>query len=296
MTLSCVYFKKTTNFVALNMVNHLPTDFMQQKLRLVCVLLLGTFFTANAQTARCVRDSSILKKPDTELLAPAPYTPESPVFNLNVACISTAYSQSVTVRVPESFTTSGITLPLTNASIATTGAVTNLPKGLSYVCDPPNCVFLAKTLGCILISGTPTAENAPGTFDLGINAKVQTALAPIDITFPGTLAPGSHYYLILRSLANCTSGTNNLSDRVASVRNMPNPFTGRTTIEVEAITGGDYVFSVFDLLGRTIEQRQLRLDTGNNRFDFEASKLPRGAYRYAISNAEGVVTRMMIVE
>jgi hypothetical protein len=254
---------------------------------LLATSTLGAFLSAQ----NCVRDSSLITT--GALLSPAPYTDPAPNYNLATACVNTPYVQSVTVNVPTSF--SGF--PITNVTIAATGAVTNLPAGINYTCNPPNCVFLAGTLGCILLTGTPTGTTpAPDTLDLGINATVNTPLAPIPVSFPGQLAPGSHYYLKYYTQAGCTSSAEELPGQIARVYNTPNPFGQQTTINVEALVNGDFFFQVFDLLGRSVYEESLRLNTGANQFTFDAGQLPNGAYFYAISNPQGKIMRKMIVQ
>ncbi len=255
---------------------------MKKTLLLLLCLLTGMAYV----NAQCMRDSSIYQT-DT-LLSPFTWTPDAPNYNLALACIGKPYSQSVTFNVPTEY--SGF--PLTNVSIATTGAVTNLPTGVSYVCDPPNCVFPANTLGCILISGTPTAANpAPDTLDLGIAVNVGTALGTFPLEFP---IGDQHYYLILQTAA-CIVGTNDLNGHIASVRNVPNPFSSMTQIEVGSYLAGDFRFEVFDMLGQRVYVEPIRLEEGINKFSFDAGYLANGSYIYSISNAEGKVSRLMAI-
>jgi hypothetical protein len=163
--------------------------------------LLALLFTASlhAQTTQCMRDSSLLMN-DTVFVSPRPYTASYQVYALAPACINQPYTQSVTIKVPATFTYLGTPIPLTSASIATSGAVTGLPTGISYTCDPPSCVFNANTLGCILLSGTPNnPAQAPDTTDLIINASVQAFGTGIPIQFPGPIAPGNYYFVLAQA-------------------------------------------------------------------------------------------------
>ncbi len=251
------------------------------------LLLLLCLSTGMAYlNAQCMRDSSIYQT-DT-LLSPDTYTDAFPNYNLALACIGHPYTQSVTFNVPAQY--SGF--PLTSVSIAGTGAVTNLPVGVSYACDPPSCTFLANTLGCVLISGTPDASNtAPDTLDLGISVNVNTALGSLPLEFP---LGDQHYYLILQT-AECMVNTNELNGTIASVRNVPNPFSSLTQIEVGSYQAGDFHFEVFDLLGQRVYAEPIHLEEGVNKFSFDAGYLSNGTYFYTISNSAGKVSRMMAI-
>ena len=155
---------------------------MIKTLPLLCALLCA--ISISAQAPLCVRDSVIVGT--DSLLWPLPYTDAAPNFNLNEACIDHPYNQSVTVNVPTEYTG----FPISTVSIATTGAISNLPIGVTYACNPPNCVFAAGSLGCIVLFGTPTIANvAPNTLDLSITATVTLPFGGIPVMFPGQIAP-----------------------------------------------------------------------------------------------------------
>ena len=259
---------------------------MKRTLFLLCALY---GLNLNAQVPTCVRDSSIIAS--GALLSPAPYSPSAPYYNLNDACIDHFYTQSVTVNVPDNFQS----IPVTKVSIATTGAISDMPVGLTYACDPPNCEFPAKSLGCIVLYGTPTSANAaPDTFDLGITATVYTALGPIQLQFPGQVAPGSHYYLALKT-ADCLAGTYDAGNQLSMLANAPNPFTGQTQISAESLVSGDFQFVVYDMLGHRVHTQTLRITVGHNDFTFDAGSLPRGTYYYTLGNNNGVATRRLVI-
>ena len=250
--------------------------------------ILGAYSIA-AQAPLCVRDSIIYQT--DSLLWPLPYTTDAPDYNLNDACIDQPYNQSVTVNVPSSFNG----LPITKATIAPTGAISNLPIGLTYACDPPNCEFAAGSLGCIVLYGTPTNANmAPDTFDLEITANVFVFGQPVEVKFPGIAAPGSHYYLTLKNAA-CLVGNYDQGNQFTMLKNVPNPFGSQTLITAESLVASDFQFEVFDLLGQRVYTQTLRLEVGRNEFTFEAGKLSSGSYYYTLSNRDGKSTRHMII-
>lgn len=265
-----------------------------KKALLLLVLLSATFFH-HATAQICVRDSNLLNTGD--LLSPAPYSPDSPFYNLKVACINEPYEQSVTVFVPDSFALQGNMVKVVSVFLPT-NAVSGLPTGLTYSCDPDTCLFQPKTLGCIRLYGTPALSNTPDTFSLSITAKVTILLGPlpftVDVKFPGDAAPGNFYYLILKGQGECASSSTDLDGPFSQVRAIPNPTTGQTIIEAQSTQNGMFLFEVFDLLGRQLHSEKVPLYEGDNKFNFDASSLPNGTYLYTIGNAEGKAVRRMV--
>ena len=255
---------------------------MKKALLLPFLFALLTPFFSTAQL--CTRDSNILQTGG--LLSPAPYAPDSPYYNLKPACINEMYNQSVTVFVPDSFNYQGlIKVKINSVSIPTTGAIGNYPAGMTYSCDPPNCVFQPLTLGCILLNGTPASSNTPDTFDLQITANVSTIIGTYPVKFPGDAAPGNHYYLLLKEMGAClSSGLSDVGSPFSDMRALPNPVSQQTTIEVLSTQSGDFQFEVFDLLGQRVHARTVTLFEGANQFTYDASQLPAGTYVYSLGN------------
>jgi hypothetical protein len=252
-------------------------------------ILFVLAFAAMSFAQTCARDSSLIQS--GALLSPAFWDEATMQYNLADACISHPYNQSVTVNVP--LTYSGF--QLLNVSVAATGAVSNLPIGVSYSCDPPNCVFAAGTLGCIRIFGTPTAANvAPDTLDLGITTTVNTLIGGIPLIFPGQLPGNNHYYLALKD-AQCLVGTYDQNPSIGFVKNSPNPFSTETTITVESLVPGEYAFEVFDLVGQRVHTQAIQLDAGVNEFTFDGKNLANGSYFYSLGNRDGRVSRRLVI-
>jgi hypothetical protein len=253
-------------------------------------LLLLLAGQVSAQT--CVRDSTIFGT--AQLVSPKQWTPADPTIYTLPACINEPYLQPVTFNVPNTFVFNATSIPLTKIAVAATGAVTGLPAGLSYSCDPPNCEFLANTLGCMLISGTPTPNNTPGDKELSIALKVFSILT-IDINFPGQLAPNDKYYITVKNPGECVSGTSDLSGQIASVKTAPNPFAQQTEIMVNALVTGEFTFEVFNLVGKRVNEQTIQLVEGANSFTFDAGNLPNGTYFYSLGNRTGRATNTFVI-
>jgi hypothetical protein len=268
---------------------------MKKILLLLFAVSLATM--VSAQTPTCHPDSSLLLT--HAIVAPAPWTPDSPYYKLNPACINDPYTQSVTFNVPDTILYQSIPLLINNISLATTGAITGLPIGVTYLCNPPNCVFPKHTLGCILLYGTPTTANTPvpDTTELKLTISVNSPSLPfpISIQFPGTIAPTNHYYMIIKPHGTCVSGSDDIGSQIAFVQNAPNPFTDQTVITVNSAITGAFKFEVHNLVGQHVYDEKLQLQTGENKFTFDAGELPNGTYFYTIGNSAGKVTRKMVI-
>ncbi|MFZ1676795.1 MAG: T9SS type A sorting domain-containing protein [Saprospiraceae bacterium] len=250
--------------------------------KIILVFLAAIIGINYVKTQDCVRDSSILISGD--VLSPMPWSTDAPFYNLHPACIGEPYNQSITINVP----TDIFGVPVTDLSIPTSFAVHNKPNGVTYACDPPNCVFNSGTLGCISLFGTPISENmVPDTLDMHIDAVYNTPFGPLAIDVPSSMAQGIHFYMLLNAPGNClSSNTNELSDYFSRVNASPNPFMQETNVQVQSNQNGAFRFAVFNFLGRQMYTREVELKEGNNQFYFDGSGLPSGIYIYSIGNDE----------
>ena len=255
---------------------------------LIFTLLLGLLTIGVGNTQTCNVDSNILNYPGA-LLSPATYSPDSPFYNLQVACIGNPYSQSITLNVPVTY----LGLPLDSVVIAKVGAIMNLLVGLTYSCDPPSCSFLPGSLGCVLLYGTPTVENPPSdTFDLAITATIYSLIS-LPISLPGGLAPDLHYYLIL----DCVQSTFELGrGAIGSLTASPNPAYGLVNLHMDVLESDRYQLQVFDVFGRLQMQESHDLTAGKNTTSLDLSPLSSGQYQVVLLNAKGGVTRRLVVQ
>lgn len=259
----------------------------------IITLLLLVVVVAAASAQTCVRDSSIIT--DSLFIKPKQWTPADPTIYTAPACIGEPYNQSITFNIPDMITFGGFTLPLSKVTVAPTGAVTGMPAGLSYTCDPPNCEFLANSLGCMLISGAPAASVAPGDYEVAIQITAFSLITQT-LNFPADLAPTEKYFVTIRSAGQCASGTNDLADYIYEVKNAPNPFAQFTEMRLDVVVAGQYQFEVFNLLGKKVHAQTLDLTTGMNQFTFDAGELPNGTYFYTIGNGQGRLSNTFVIQ
>jgi Secretion system C-terminal sorting domain len=262
------------------------------RMKQLLVLLACSFLSFVSMAQDCERDSSILGT--QEIISPPTFSATNPVISTAPACINEPYTQFVTFNVPAQFVFNNIPLSIDSITIEPAGAVSGLPAGLSYSCDPPNCHFAKNTLGCMLISGTPTPNNTPGNYELSINLTVYSLLQ-IDLAFPGELGVGQQYFITVKNPGECASGVNDLSNEIFALKNTPNPFGQSTVIEVESAVSGQYQFDVFNLLGQRVYNEPIQLVPGTNQFTFDAGDMPNGTYFYSLGNAQGRATKTFVI-
>lgn len=267
--------------------------------KLIFLLLVLCFSQKTfSQTSDCKRDSSILTMPADVIMLPRFYDATNfPDTATAPACINEFYNMYATLRIPETFPTQFGPVPLDSIVLQKTGAVTGLPNGLTYTCDPPNCVFKKLTLGCIRLFGTPTADNPIKTYALAIKLKAYTPSFPgvgFDLNFPLNASQG--FYIRLRPTGQCKVSSNDLPEMLSEVSNQPNPFSGETLINIESKVNDRFQFEVFDMVGNRLHSENLQISAGTNQFTFEAGNLPAGVYFYTIGNEKGKAARRMVIE
>lgn len=268
---------------------------------LTLALILFASMTINAQ---CTPNA--MYADSTGFVFPPPFSDTRPDGGIpNDACINEPYEFVLTLKIPDMITVNGFTAGLEHLEVATTGAVSNLPAGMSYACNPPTCFFTpVDTLACIIVNGTPTNPDDIGVHELSIavSVKADILLVPINLSFPdntGTIAGADgSYALTVKEEGTCdpATSTNDLTAQDVLVRNSPNPFSSTTTIEIQSKVSDDFEWSVYDLLGNRVHFTKVQINEGENRFDFDGSQLDNGMYLYTLSKGTSIFTSKMVIQ
>ena len=266
---------------------------MRKIFLLASAILLWATHSAVAQTCEPATDL-----PDNTIVFPPPQSDLNPEGGISdTAQISCDYEFVVTLANPGTF--QGIALEA--IAIPTQDAIDNLPSGITYLCNPPNCIIEADSTGCILLYGVPDDTNAPGAYPLVINGSLTlTGGSSIPIFYPGFPGlPSGTYDLHLKDAPgpgeSCTTSTEDLLSASVSLRNQPNPTAGYTQIRVSAVISGTFDFVVTDLLGQVAHRERVVIFEGENTIEFDGSALPAGIYTYALRNEWGSVARQMVI-
>jgi len=249
---------------------------------------------ATAQSGSCTANSTL---PDSVVIFPQPFTPANPGSGISdTACVNAAYEFTITFNTPATYASPFGEIPINSIDLATEGAVTNLPTSMDYVCNPPNCVFLKDSVGCLKIFGTAT-PGEENIYDLGVNVLIRTSLLDLPFVFPNDQFPGN-YFLHVKPAgsANCfVVGTDETLRDEIQLSVAPNPFSYLTQIQVTAKNTGNFEFRVSNMMGQQVHREAVRLYEGPNTLPFDASALPEGVYLYSIGNGKAAVSGKMIV-
>lgn len=199
------------------------------------------------------------------------------------------YSQDLNLIVPVSAQDIDPTFPAVNIDSVVFNGVDGLPNGLTVACasqTPAPCTYLPTVLGCGVVSGTPSEA---GLFELTLNVTGYFTLFGSPVPYPLTF--GGYRIFIL----DPTGVADMAPVGLASVKNVPNPFSARTTIEFQMQRANEVTLRVFNLLGEELYSLRTAGRMGVNRIPFESTTLQEGVYLYKVeSGAEMFTGRMML--
>jgi len=255
-------------------------------------------FQANAQT--CQPDPVAA---DTlmglDIISPLPYDDTAMTGGIETsACINKPYEHIFTIKIPAEVPFGPIALGVDSMSIPTTSGLSGLPVGMTYACNPPNCIFQVDEPSCLVVYGTADDTNAAGDYSLTLDITIYSpALGPVPLTEPGGQIPGS-YTVVLEdeNSPNCfVVGTDDVFASSLDIKNVPNPFSTYTQIQVLSGIQQDIQFEVYDVIGNRLHSQSIALAEGENFIDFDGSNLPNGMYVYSLKNGDRIISKRMVV-
>jgi hypothetical protein len=272
---------------------------MKKLLLLVFFAMIGLSQT-NAQWGTC--EPNALYQDSTFGVYPPPLSSNNPDGGIvEKACVNSDFFFIWTVKIPDMIETTILNINVDSIIIEAEGAILNIPAGMTYAMNPIEGVFTPEdSLACITLFGTPTIA---GTYDLKIVMTVYSqdlAIFGGSQTFelPSNLLPGAEGNYFLEVLPNgdpsCFVDTDDLLAESFSIRNLPNPFSDFTNIEIVAYSD-DLTFRVFDLVGNEIHRAVISVNEGLNNHEFDGSRLANGIYLYTIEKEGALVSEKMII-
>ena len=233
---------------------------------------------------------------------PPPLSVNFPTGGIPIsACRNQPWDFAITVKIPEEVVLQGTPVTLFSVEVAETGAVSGLPTGFTYSCNPPDCIFEpSDTLGCINIYGI-TADTV-GQYDITIATNIKSSFLPtgFPVTLPSNLIAGAegNYFINVVDEGDPDCFTSNVDELLAEkfqVRNLPNPFGAFTNFEIRAEENDELEFQIYDVYGKLIHHRNIEVFAGENTFQFDGSNLANGVYIYTLGKDGALISDKMIV-
>lgn len=272
-----------------------------KRLLLFSLLSFFTLTQINAQWAGCEPD--LIYADSSFGVFPPPLSANNPDGGIpETACLNSDYYFVWTLKIPETVETDILTVTVDSIVVETEGAVLNLPNGMNYEMNPESGVFTPEdSLACITIFGTPSET---GQFDLKIVLTIYSQDLILvggsqTLELPSNIIAGAegNYYLVVEDAgtAGCFVNTDELLAESFTIKNVPNPFTDYTNIQITADRADELNFKVFDIIGNEIHREVIQVISGDNNFDFDGSHLSNGIYMYSIEKDGALVTGKMVL-
>lgn len=219
------------------------------------------------------------------------------------ACLNKPFQFVFNAVVSEQITLGGSEVPLDSLVLETTGAVSNLPAGMTYACDPPSCSFPKNSVGCVVIYGTASDMANLGDNFMVITATVYSPFFPggTSLAFPNPLFfPGSYsLYVHPEDYADCSVVVVNAGEVFTSleeIRMYPNPVNDMANFLLTSTKNTNYEFTVSNMMGQMVHQQTIPAVQGETAFLYSTSELPNGIYLYTFREGQSVITRKMVVQ
>ncbi|MFN3874446.1 MAG: T9SS type A sorting domain-containing protein, partial [Flavobacteriales bacterium] len=199
-------------------------------------------------------------------------------------------SQDLNLIVPINATDINPSFPAVVIDSVVFDGVSGPPPGLSVACasqTPAPCTYLPSVLGCGVIQGTPTTA---GDYPLLLMVTGYFTLFGSAVPYPLTFT--GYRIIVAENNIGIAEGA---ALSLSSVRTVPNPVSGRASIEFDLSRAAEARVKVFNLLGDEIWSSRTMAKAGRNRIPFEAGMLPEGVYLFKVDiGRESFTGRMMV--
>ncbi|MCB0843313.1 MAG: T9SS type A sorting domain-containing protein, partial [Bacteroidetes bacterium] len=87
-----------------------------------------------------------------------------------------------------------------------------------------------------------------------------------------------------------------LENNIASLSVYPNPVKDDLVLEMEKGQKGSVIIKLMNMLGQTVMERSLEVNSGKWTYKLPVSKLPAGVYTVTVQSENSFVSRQIIKE
>ena len=216
--------------------------------------------------------------PDNTIVSPGVY-PEQ----LDTAFADQAYDFSFQVLALKDTVVlfAGQTINATIDSIKVIDVI-GIPAGFDYTCNPANCIFTWKAVGCVNLRGNPT-QSQVGVYDLKIATVVYAKAGILALPVPDTT---DGYELVIKG-----DGSASVFDVSNTLLNIyPNPSSDGTFML--SSTNQMSILNIIDIQGRKVAFEE---SLSQNTLILNLAKAPKGIY-YLLAEVNGTLISKKLVK
>jgi hypothetical protein len=274
-----------------------------KKIYFVVTLLIAAAFSSKAQSVpTCSLDPVFVASTKLGIW------PDS-ATNFISGTVGVPYVQNITVKVPKDTIAASIKICFNRFVLSNpTGTVNyGLPPGLNFgsstpvvangtVNGSPSLKFPGNANNCASIYGTPTTA---GTYTLHLKVDAYGTPTFGACSNSPNVTGGSNvstqqlnYYVIT---INAATGLKEIGKNAFNLENVPNPFTGNTTIRFFMVESGQATLEVHNMLGKKVFSTGIHVEPGTNEYPFKGDNLSEGMYFYTIRYKNFSETKRMIL-
>jgi hypothetical protein len=76
----------------------------------------------------------------------------------------------------------------------------------------------------------------------------------------------------------------------------PNPFSEETKITFNSDSTSEIIFTVINVLGKTVYKENIKTSAGANSFYFKKGDLLSGIYVYTLQNKENIISKRFVIK
>ena len=221
--------------------------------------------------------------------------------------VGSPYGQNITIRVPKDTMQGIFKFCFNRIELSTPATFTNfnLPPGLSFLSGPTVTTaagvykYPGNATSCSVISGTPTAV---GIYT--VQFRVQPYVSPTAVPCATTpnytggssaISPATTlaYYII--KINPAVGIKEEVNSKSLNVLNLPNPFSGITTILFNVKDEAQAKICVYNLLGEKVFEEKIKTVYGNNKYELNCTNWNNGIYLYTIQYKNFSETKRMVL-
>lgn len=173
------------------------------------------------------------------------------------------------------------------------------PEGLSLEVNPDGPLLSSSEapVGCVRLTGIPSANVAPGDYTMffGALSCVQNPAFTgcINIEIPSIFTGILGEYRL--TIADRTSSTLELLNAQQNFQLSPNPFneTAQIRFNTDGLTG-DYQLQVNNLAGQLVHSEIVKMNTDSQTISIDTDRWQNGLYLFRLTGKEGQLSGRMV--